>query len=184
MSIGITIATVMFCFYLYQYMTERRQAKEEDMNVEKCLDERTTTELVLSTLRKIGCEPEIEDQENHTWVFFTYQGEHFTINCHHDSRYITIFDTWWFCKSIYCDVEEIADIHKVTNLANQYVGCTLLYTVNKEIEQIGVHGKSIILFIPQIPQIDQYLIENLNDFFRAQRFVFTELEKCKVLEIK
>lgn len=30
---------------------------EENVNVETCLDERTTTGLVLTTLRKIGCEP-------------------------------------------------------------------------------------------------------------------------------
>lgn len=32
MSIGITIATVMFCFFLYQYIEEKKRAKEEEEN--------------------------------------------------------------------------------------------------------------------------------------------------------
>ena len=34
----------------------------------------------------------------------------------------------------------------------------------------------------EIPEIDLYLRSILNDFFIAQRLVFTELEKCKVTE--
>ena len=195
MSIGITIATVMFCFYLYQYIEEKKAAKEyeqSDVNPPQddakddvvegtpYLDERTLTGLVLSTLRKIGCEPKTESQYKTIWVYFTYQGENFTINCHDGNHYITIFDTWWYQISLYSDVDEIADLYKTINHANQYVGCTLLYTVNKEIEQIGVHSKSTILFVPQIPEIDHYLVETLNDFFRAQRFVLSEIEKSKV----
>lgn len=199
MSIGITIATVMFCFYLFQYISEKRAKEEEedryfqelmnsDTNVDKemegarCLDERTITGLVQSTLRKIGCEPEMEERENVTYVYFTYQGEKFTIECNDNCKFIVIYDTWWYELSTYSEVEEIADLHKVINLANQLASCTLLYTVNQEAEQIGVHSRRNILFIPQIPDIDHYLISVLNDFFKAQRFVMTELEKCKVKE--
>ena len=202
MSIGITIATVMFCFYLYQYMTERRQAKEEEenrfaqslmnndnkteenMNVGICLDERTTTELVLSTLRKIGCEPQTELQEDITYVYFTYQGEKYTIECNDSCFFVIIYDTWWYSISIYSDVEEIANLHKVVNLANQHVNCTLLYTTNNEIEEIGVHSRQTLLFRKEIPELDKYLMSILSGFFKAQRLVLTELEKCKVLEIK
>lgn len=183
-------------------MTERRQAKEEeenlssqnlmnndnkteeDMSVGKCLDERTITGLVLSTLRKIGCEPEMETHGNLNYVYFTYQGEKFTIECNDDCFFIIIYDTWWYSISIYSDVEQIANLHKVVNLANQYAYCTLLYTTNKEIEEIGVHSKKNIIFIKEIPELDKYLIGTLDDFFKVQRFVLTELEKCKVTENK
>lgn len=202
MSIGITIATVMFCFYFYQYMAERRQAKEEeencfsqsimnndnqadeDMNVGKCLDERTITGLVLSTLRKIGCEPQMEPQGNLNYVYFTYQGEKYAIECSDDCNFINIYDTWWYSISIYSDIEEIANLQKVVNLANQHVNCTLLYTTNKEIEEIGIHSRKNLLFIKEIPELDKYLMGVLSGFFKAQRLVLTELEKCKVLENK
>jgi hypothetical protein len=190
----------LFCFYLFQYISEKEKAEkeedqsfqelmngehkdEDDMKERKCLDERTIAGLVLTTLRKIGCDPETEEHNNLNYAYFTFQGEKFTIESNDTCKFITIYDTWWHSISIYSDVEEIANLHKTINLVNQYVNCTLLYTTNKEIEEIGVHGRRTILFIKEIPEIDNYLICVLNDFFKAQRFVLTELEKCKVTEV-
>lgn len=187
--VHIVIWAIMFgIWYLYrtykksdeddEYIVNENKT-EEIMEVENYLDERTITGLVLSTLRKIGCEPEMETNENITHVFFTYQGERFTIECNDSCKFIVIYDTWWHELSIYSDVEEIADLHKTINLANQYSSCTVVYSVNKEVEQIGVHTRRTILFVPQIPEIDNYLISVLSDFFKVQRCVLTELEKCK-----
>lgn len=201
MSVGIIIATVMFCFYLYQYIEEKKQKEAEedqffnelmnsdsnqveDKKVERCLDERTTTGLIQSTLRKIGCEFETEVKGNLIWILFTYQGENFTIECRDDSYYINVFDTWWYQISIYSDVEDIANLHRTINMANQYTSCTLLYTTDKEIEQIGVHSRKNMLFIKEIPELDKYLTGVLNEFFKVQRLVLTELEKCNVVENK
>lgn len=161
---------------------DKEKLPEDDAEVEPCLDERTTTGLVTSTLRKMGCDLKTEVKEKCLWIYFTYQGENFTIECSDENFYITIYDTWWHGLSIYSDVEEIANLHRVVNLANQYANCTLLYTTNKEIEEIGVHSKKNILFIKEIPELDKYLIGTLDDFFKVQRFVLTELEKCKVTE--
>ena len=168
----------------YESTTINDNQTEEDMNVGKCLDERTITGLVLSTLRKIGCEPQMEQQGNCNYVYFTYQGENYTIECKDDCFFINIYDTWWYSISIYSDIEEIANLHKVVNLANQHVNCTLLYTTNKEIEEIGIHSRKNLLFVKEIPELDKYLMGVLNGFFKAQRLVLTELEKCKVLENK
>lgn len=154
--------------------------KEEDENVGKCLDERTITGLVLTTLRSIGCEPETEEKGGLNYAYFTFQGEKFTIESNDQCYFITIYDTWWHSISIYSDVDDIANLHRTINLANQHVNCTLLYTTNNEIEEIGVHSRRTILFVKEIKEIDQYLISVLSDFFKAQRLVLTELEKCKV----
>ncbi|SHK67301.1 hypothetical protein [Xylanibacter ruminicola] len=154
--------------------------KEEDENVGKCLDERTITGLVLTTLRSIGCEPETEEKGGLNYAYFTFQGEKFTIESNDQCYFITIYDTWWHSISIYSDVDDIANLHRTINLANQHVNCTLLYTTNNEIEEIGVHSRRTILFRKEIPELDKYLISVLNDFFKAQRLVLTELEKCKV----
>jgi hypothetical protein len=39
-----------------------------------------------------------------------------------------------------------------------------------------------MLFVRQIPDLKGYLISTLNDFFKVQRSVMTEIEKCKVTE--
>ena len=200
MSHIITLAIIFAVYYFYRVYkasVEEKEAEEyrfveeinnvdnnegKEMEEGKCLDERTITGLVLSTLRKMGCEPNSEQRDKNNWIYFTCQGENYTIECNDESDFITIYDTWWYQISIYSDVEEIANLHKTVNLANQYASCTLLYTNNKEIEQIGVHSKQKLLFIKQIPELDKYLLSVLSDFFRVQRFVLTELEKCKVTE--
>lgn len=164
----------------YESLVNSEKDKEENMNVGKCLDERTITGLVLSILRKIGCEPETEEKGGLNYAYFTFQGEKFTIESNDQCYFVTIYDTWWHSISIYSDVDDIANLHRTINLANQHVNCTLLYTTNKEIEEIGVHSRRTILFRKEIPELDKYLISVLNDFFNAQRLVLTELDKCKV----
>lgn len=195
--IWVIILGVYYFYHVYKSSVEAKEAEEDrffeelkngdshnEIITEKptYLDERTITGLVLCTLRKIGCEPEKEECGDLTRVFFTYQGERFTIECNDTCRFIVIYDTWWYQMSVYSDVEDIANLHKVINLANQHANCTVIHTVNQEIEEIGVHSRRNILFIPQIPEIDQYLICVLYDFFKVQRYMVTELEKCKVRE--
>lgn len=204
MGTGMTIIVTLIILFVIQYINEKREVEKdydrfvhEAMNKPReekpdgnefndnnsiCLDDRTTTGLVLATLRSIGCDPEIEEHDNNNWVGFEYQGEHFNIQCSDDCRLITIYDNWWYQISIYSDIEEIAELHKIINLVNQYASCTLVYTANKEIEQIGVHSKKEILFRKEIPNIDKYLIATFMNFFKVQRLVLAELEKCSVTE--
>lgn len=202
MSHIITLAIIFAVYYfyhVYKASVEEKEADEdrffeelknsgcdEESEIEavKCLDERTITGLVTGTLRKIGCDYEIEQRGNINYIRFIFQGEHFTIDCNDDNYFINIYDTWWYEISTYSDIEEIADLRKVINLANRQANCTLIYTINKETEQIGVHSKKNMLFISQIPERDLYLKSAFNEFFKAQRFVLTELEKCKVTENK
>ena len=202
MSHIITLAIIFAVYYfyhVYKVSVEEKEAEEDRFFEElkssgkdedgvtdamECFDERTITELVLSTLRKIGCDYEIEQRGNINWIRFIFQGEHFTIDCNDDNYYINIYDTWWYEISIYSDIEEIADLHKVINIVNRQANCTLIYTVNEESEQIGVHSKKNMLFISEIPEIDLYLKSAFSEFFKVQRSVLTELEKCKVTENK
>ena len=202
MSHIITLAIIFAVYYfyhVYKASVEEKEAeedrffeelknsgKDEDRETDamECLDERTITGLVLCTLRKIGCDYEIEQRGNINWIRFIFQGEHFTIDCNDDNYYINIYDTWWYEISTYSDIEEIADLRKVINLANRQANCTLIYTVNEESELIGVHSKKNMLFISQIPELDLYLKSAFSEFFKVQRSVLTELEKCKVTENK
>lgn len=195
--IWLIIFAIYYFYHVYKASVEEKETeeeqffqklmnknKEDDIKDQKCLDDRTIAGLVLSTLRKIGCDPETEKRNSLNYAYFTYQGEKFTIESNDECFFITIYDTWWHSISIYSDVEEIANLHKTINLVNQYVNCTLVYTTNKEIEEIGVHSKRTVLFVKEIPEIDKYLLCILNDFFKAQRLAMTELEKCKVIENK
>ena len=128
-----------------------------------------TRDLVLETLREMGCEyEEGTEGENDIRIFFTYQGERF------------MYDLWWHHMSTYCDVEEFSAMQKTINQINAKSSCTVLYTINQEAEEIGVHSKKNMLFVRQIPGLKDYLVSVLNDFYNIRRDVLIEIEKCKV----
>lgn len=140
-----------------------------------------TRDLVLETLREMGCEyEEGTEEENDIRIFFTYQGERFMIEADNECYFINIYDLWWHHMSTYCDVDEFATIQKTINQINAKASCTVLYTINQEAEEIGVHSKKNMLFVRQIPGLKDYLISVLNDFYNIRRDVLIEIEKCKV----
>ena len=134
-------------------------------------------------LRKIGCEPAEEKQiGDEYYVYFNYQGETFLIIAKRDTKWINVYDLWWYSLSSYKDIEEFSILRKLINEENKNGSYIVFYTINNENEQIDVHTKKNVLFIPQIPDIDQYLISVLQYFFETKRNIFIELEKHKVVE--
>ncbi|MBR3479881.1 MAG: hypothetical protein IKH32_04140 [Prevotella sp.] len=174
----------MFCYYKGREENDE-EAKDDvvvceqtDNDVEE-LGNCPTRVLVMRTLKNMGTEPELDEKENFR---FQYQGEHFMIEADNDCLFINVYDLWWYHLSTYCDVEEFARMQKVVNLINSYSSCTVLYTINKDAEMIGVHSKKNMLFIQQIPNLEGYLASVLDVFFKVQRTVITEIEKMKVAE--
>jgi hypothetical protein len=190
MSIGIIIATVMFCFYLFQYISEKEKAKEEERSYESLMERSdkenheeekpmATKSLVKGVLKRIGCETEEDDGG---LIRFNYQGENFIIQANESSPYIIISDVWWYSISTFSDLEEFARLQKVINAANRDGSYTIFYTISRDSDEIVVHTKRNDLFIPEIPNIEEYLVSLLDGFFRVQRFVHIELEKYKLAE--
>lgn len=195
--IWLIIFAIYYFFHVYKASVEEKEAEEEqffqelmnggsneseNMNERECPVEMTVTELVLHTLRNIGCNPQIKQQEHYNSISFTFQAENFIIECLDGSPYIKIIAPWWYGISVYNDIEEITSLYKAINLSNQYSNCITLYSIDKEAEEIGVHCKKHILFIGEIPQINFYLRRAFDDIFVAQRFFLAQLEKCKVTE--
>ena len=174
---------ILFCYYKGRdenvEETENDIVSEETDNGVERLGDCPTRVLVMRTLRNMGVEPKVDENEN---ILFQYQGEHFMIEAENECLFINVYDLWWYHLSTYCDVEEFARMQKVVNLINRYSSCTVLYTVNKEAEMIGVHSKKNMLFVQQIPNLEGYLASVLDGFFKVQRNVMTEIEKMKVAE--
>lgn len=188
----IVMATFLGVYMFYKMYKNDQEASVKmntsvDVPVDASADMDTivheTRDLVLETLREMGCEyEEGTEGENDIRIFFTYQGERFMIEADNECYFINIYDLWWHHMSTYCDVDEFAAMQKTINRINAHANCTVLYTINQEAEEIGVHSKKNMLFVRQIPDLKGYLISTLNDFFKVQRSVMTEIEKCKVTE--
>ena len=203
MSVSIIVATVLFCFYLFQYISEKEKAEKEeeqffqelmnnndktkmdmdkkDMNESNNLNEATSL-LVLTTLRNIGCNLEKVEYGLSDVITFTYQGQTFFIVCNGGSHYITVKNSCWHQISIYSDVEEKTKMYRIINLSNERTNCTMFYTIDKEEAMISVHCRKQILFNKEIQQLNSYLRRALGDIFVAQRIFREQMGKCKVTD--
>ena len=172
-------AYVLFCYYQGRDGEAENDNEREGQETDRGELLRIPTRvLVMRTLRNMGCEPVVEDGSG--YICFDYQGEHFRIEAANDCPSINVYDLWWHAIPIDADIEEFARLRKAVNLVNGSASCTVIYTPDQEEEEIGVHSKKNMLFISQIPDIELYLQAVLNDFFKVQRWVLTEIEKQKV----
>lgn len=135
-----------------------------------------TRDLFMETLTKIGCQYSIDEQDDR--ISFAFQGENFVVDVTDGNSYIRIWDLYWTSAEMY-DIDEVSRLKKAINSANLSTGLTTVYTVNEAGSTIDVHCRSTVLFVPQIPDIENYLKLELNEFFRAHRHVELELERLR-----
>lgn len=171
----------LLIWYIYKYWQESNDTTTEDNKMEKEIRTSTpqsavgTRELFMETLTKIGCQYEIGDGDNNR-IYFAYQGEYFIADVSDDMPYVHLWDTHWAHVELY-DVNELSRLRKAINLSNLNCAATTVYTIDEAGGNVDVHCKSTILFVPQIPEIDNYLRGELNDFFRAHQYVGNEMVK-------
>lgn len=139
-------------------------------------------ELFLETLSKIGCQYELgEGEDDSDKIYFAYQGENFVAGASNDGWYVHLWDTHWGHVELY-DIDEFARLKKAINLSNLNCATMTVYTIDEAGSNVDVHCKSVIPFIPQIPELENYLRGELNDFFRAHQLVGNEMEKQRIAE--
>ena len=135
-------------------------------------------DLFLETLTKIGCQYEIGDDDD---INFGYQGEYFLVRANNENRYIQIYDTHWGHVELY-DIDEFTRLKKAINESNINNCVTTIYTIDEAGSNVNVHCKSTILFISQIPELEDYLRLELNEFFRVHQFINVEMAKLREQE--
>jgi len=140
-----------------------------------------TRDLFMETLTKIGCQYELAEEEDDDRIFFAYQGEHFFAGVRNDWQYIQVYDTHWGQVELY-DIDEFTRLKKAINESNLNNCVTTVYTIDEAGSNVDVHCKTTILFIPQIPDLENYLRLELNEFFRAHQFVGNQMVNLREQE--
>ena len=133
----------------------------------------------METLTKIGCQYEINPEDDS--ISFAYQGETFVASATNEGWYVRIWDTFWGHVELY-DVDEFSRLRKAVNYANLNCATMTIYTIDEEGKTVDVHCKSTFPFIPQMPNIEDYLRNELGDFFNAHRLVGNEMAKLREQE--
>lgn len=112
--------------------------------------------------QEIGCQPEVDDKDR---ICFKYQGEEFFIDADNDYLFVTLWDTWWLCVDL--DNANVEHLKEAINLNNIRNIVSTVYSIDEDNKQMGVHCKAVILFVPSIINIGDYLKIVLDDCFKA-----------------
>lgn len=150
----------------------------EKENVNMDLQQCSTKNLLIDTLKKIGCRPK-EDNEGR--ILFDYQEGHFVIQYSDTSYWISVDFPFWYEFSTY-DIDQFARMQKAVNEVNSGGSCNVYYAVNKETETVYLHSSMILPFVPQIPDLDDFLRAALKALFVSRYFVCNKLEKTEMKE--
>lgn len=140
---------------------------------------RNTRDFFLDTLSKIGCQYEIDEDDD--TIIFAYQGEYFQVYARNESPFVTLYDTHWAHIEL-CDIDEFARLQKAINQSNIYNSVITVYTIDEAGGNVDVHCKSVVLFIPELPNIADYLRLELGEFFRVHNSISAEMEKLRKAE--
>lgn len=140
----------------------------------------STRDLCAEVLRKLNCDVQF-DEENEYNMHFSYQGENFSVETWEDGLMITIWDTWWGTVDL-DNLDDVSRVRKAINTINVRQGFTLMYSIDEKSKKFAVHTKRQCLLIPQIPQIENYMVAMLTGFFDAQRSFKEEYDRLRLEE--
>lgn len=136
------------------------------------LDNISTQDLVISVLKKIGCQPEI-NEEGH--VTFKYQGDDFYIAAEEDNRFIMIWNPWW--GSISTDNEAFPVLKEIINLVNVNSLVTTVYMVDEDEKTVGLHSRCHTFFSPNEGELEDHLKMLLDYFFDTHNAIKENLNQ-------
>ncbi len=137
----------------------------------------STRQLALNVIENIGCKPEYNEEGR---IQFEYQGVTFLMEAVNDCMFVNLIWPWCHSFSKF-DVEEFSRVRKVVNGINSY-GLLSVFYADTDSDEIAIHIIKHLLFIPQIPNLENYLRLTLDNFFRTVRTMEIEIEKCKIAE--
>ncbi len=185
--LGLILIVIAYFFgrigFAFEEDKEQSEYAKTNDAIDKAIDaeDNKTRNLLIKTLMNIGCQSE-ENKETGR-IRFIYQGECFSIDAENESPFITIWDTYWARISLAnLEINKLKDAINETNISMRP---TIFYSIEKEESEVCLHCKYVMPFIIEIPDINNYLQANLNNFFIAHECLkveFKNLDEKEVLQ--
>lgn len=170
----IALAMWPIILFVLRFLHERRKKLEciEQMTKDE-LDDISTKQLVVSVLKKIGCQPKENEEGN---IAFKYQGDDFYIAAEEENRFIMIWNPWW--GSISADNEALPYLKEIINIVNINSLVTTVTMVDEEDEKtIGIHSRCHTYFSPNEGELEDHLKLLLDMFFDAHNAIKDNLNQ-------
>ena len=170
----IALALWPVVLFILRFLHERRKRLEslQRMTIDE-LDDIATKDLVISVLKKIGCQPQENEEGN---IAFKYQGDDFYIAAEDDNRFIMIWNPWW--GTISADNQALPYLKEIINIVNINSLVTTITMVDEDDENsIGIHSRCHTYFTPNEGELEDHLRLLLDMFFDAHNAIKDNLNQ-------
>ena len=97
-----------------------------------------------------------------------------------DCLFVNLIWPWCYSFSKF-DIDEFARMRQVVNEINMKGSVSVFYSI-ADTDEVAVHLKKNFLFVPQVPQLKDYLKLMFDSFFRTARTLDVEIEKMRLKE--
>ena len=191
LEVGFIIAIILVGVYaairVYERWENRKEEEleryvnqSEDINLKTEMEkEIKTRELAISVLKDIGADLTDIGKER---IQFEYQGITFLMDANDDCYFVNIIWPWCHTFNKF-DIDEFSRVQRVVNEINSYDSITVFYGISDS-DDVLLHMRKNLIFVPQIPQINEYLRSILRSFFQTARTLDFEIEKSRLQENK
>lgn len=177
--LGLILIVIAYFFgrigFAFEEDKEQSEYAKTNVAIDKAIDaeDNKTRNLVISTLKEIGCQPEVDDEDR---ICFKYQNEDFFINADNRTAFIIIWSNFGSLSLNDPDINILKDAINQTNMDGRV---TLAYFINNEENTITVYCKHYLPFVHEIPSIQEYLRSNLDNFFWTHQYLKDKFNTLK-----
>ena len=180
----ISTIVIVACTYFFTRRKAKPTEQEPDVSTqpeasadiqqkEKQDEPPHTKDLCIELLKQLNCEV-TTSKENENRLYFEYQGEHIVIDASNDSYFIEVWDPWWLIVPV-DDLEQMSNVRKAINTINSWCGTTIFYTIEEEEQKFVLHSKRQCILPKELPNVKEYLMALLNDFFTVKKWLNEEI---------
>ena len=169
----IIILVFMVISGIYWYYQENKENNQTIVtNMEETI---STRQLALKTIENIGSEPKYNEEGR---IQFEYQGVIFLMEAVNNCMFVNLIWPWCHSFSKF-DIDEFARVRQVVNEINVGETVSVIYTISDS-DDVALHIKKHFLLVQQIPEVEEYLKQILNSFYRTARTLELEIEKFRM----
>lgn len=178
--IGFVASLAALVWYLYYAQRGSSITSEEPVStpttedqesIEVTLDAKSLLNYVLDKLNL--CYEDVDD-----FTYFTYRGEHFRVVITDNPKHIHIQDNYWY-KAPLNDLENMVVFQRALNRCNKNGFNLFYYTEDHESDSIYLHSIHALLWIPEIPYIEQYFLSALDYMLRCHSLFYENMEEVR-----
>lgn len=116
------------------------------------------------------------DEEN--IVIFKIDGDFFRILISDDGKFLFLQQIYWY-EAPMGDIENLELIKRAVNYLNRTTTIKYVYSFNEEQNTVNLHSMLDMLWIPEIPDLDQYLWVALSNLTKSHQGFYDLMDQYR-----